>query len=165
MRTQSFVSYLEDYLRGVSGVDSLSIHKLAKLSTKQYRVLSPLMLYCVFSNKKDLFNRYTKNKYEHDVDTLNENNFLDEEYRDYDFHKIWNSYQNKINVFEYDADTKSMVRNRITALMKEKGITNYRVYTDLKLNPGNVNDFLTNGNVKKVSLDLTKKIFNYVYSR
>ena len=46
-------------------------------------------------------------------------------------------------------------------MMDDKKITKYRVYRDLSLNPGNINDYLTNGNSKKVSMNVVKKIYNY----
>ena len=48
--------------------------------------------------------------------------------------------------------------------MEEKGITKYKIYNLLNLNPGNVNDYLTNGNIKKVSLSTSKKIYQFCLS-
>lgn len=93
---------------------------------------------------------------------MNEDNFLSDEFDDYDFKKIWDTYINKIKVYEYDDITKSQVHKNIIKKMDEKNISNYRVYKDLHLNPGNVNDYLTNGNVKKVSLETARNIYHYV---
>ena len=51
---------------------------------------------------------------------------------------------------------------RIRKCQKEKHISNYRIYTDLHLNHGNINDYLTNGNVSKLSLATAQKILDYV---
>ena len=65
---------------------------------------------------------------------------------------------------EYSDITKEKAHDNIVRMMNEKGISNYRVYKDLNLNPGNINDYLTNKNVKKVSLQTVKQIYNYVSS-
>jgi len=58
--------------------------------------------------------------------------------------------------------TKTLVLKKIRTIQQQKQISNYRIYTDLKMNQGNVNDFLTNGNVSKLSLSSVEKIFDYV---
>lgn len=37
-------------------------------------------------------------------------------------------------------------------MQQDKHISNYRIYTDLKLNAGNINDYLTNDRADKLSL-------------
>ena len=61
-----------------------------------------------------------------------------------------------------DNETKRLMRKRIILLQKEKHITNYRIYTDLKLNPGNINSFLKHGDVEKISLESARRIWKYV---
>ena len=55
-----------------------------------------------------------------------------------------------------------MMYDRIVLLQQEKGITNYAVYKALKLNPGNANAFLKNGDVSKLSLDTVRCILEFV---
>ena len=162
MRKLSFNSYLEQYLKDISGDVSLSVSKLVKKAKKNYRILDPLILYCALTDKRELFNKRSKNKYKELIDSLTIDNFLSDKYQNYNFSKIWDSYQHRVNVMDYNNVIKSRIRLNIIKTMQEKGITNYRVYTDLKLNPGNINAFLTNADTSKASLDLVKRIFNYV---
>ena len=166
MRKQQFVNFLKDYLQDISGLKTCNIHKLAKEMKKNYRIRDSLILYCALSgdSRRALLNRFTNNKYKEVMNNLNRDNFLNDEFKEYEFRKIWNSYQNKIKVVEYDNYIKENARLTILKSMKEKGITNYRVYKDLNLNPGNINDYLTNNNVKKVSVATVKAIANYVYT-
>ena len=53
-------------------------------------------------------------------------------------------------------------QKRIVELQEEKGITNYRIYKSLNLNPGNVNAFLKNGDVSKMGLNTVRKILEFV---
>ena len=162
MRTQQFINYLQDYLKRVSGLNTANIHILADKSKTNIRIRDCLILYCGLSDRQQLLNRFTNNKYKDVLSRINENTFLSDEFSEYEFRKIHTSYVHKINVVEYDDITKRKMHENITDLMKEKRISNYRVYKDLNLNPGNINDFLTNNNIKKVSVDTALKIFEYV---
>ncbi|MBO4682415.1 MAG: hypothetical protein J5618_00975, partial [Bacilli bacterium] len=141
-----------------------NIHKLADASKKNIRIRDCLILYCALSNTQRILNKFTNNKYSDVLNKLDEYNFLSDDFSDFEFKKIYTSYQHKIKVIEYSDITKEKAHENIIRIMSEKGITNYRVYKDLKLNPGNINDYLTNNNVKKVSLDTVKRIYNYVSS-
>ena len=161
MRKLTFVTFVKMYLMDVSGDSSLSIHKLAVLSKHNHRIIDPLILHCLFSDKMDIFFKYfDKEKYS-DLKNLNLGNYLSDEFSRYSFKKIFHSYQRRVSITQYDNETKAMIRENILKMMDEKDITCYRIYTDLKINPGNINDFLKNCNTSKVSLELVKKIYNY----
>lgn len=165
MNKLRFKGYLENYIKDLSSCGSLNVHKLVKETKTNYRLFDSLVLYCALYNKKDLFNKYTNKQHSLLLKKLNEKTFLSKTFSNYDFSKIWDGYQHRINRFVYDGDTKLRIRNNVLKQMKEKKITNYRVYTDLKLNPGNINDYLTNGNGEKVSLNVAKRIYNYVQNK
>ena len=164
MRKQLFINYLKDFLNDVSGSSTCNINKLVKKSKNNYRIRDSLILYCALSgeSRTKLLLRFSNSDYFNVVTRVNEDNFLSDEFDDYDFKKIWDTYINKIKVYEYDDITKSQIHKNIIKKMDEKNISNYRVYKDLHLNPGNVNDYLTNGNVKKVSLETARNIYHYV---
>ena len=54
------------------------------------------------------------------------------------------------------------MQKKIVEMKKEKGITNYRIYKALNLNPGNVNSFLKNGDTGKVGLNTARRMLKYV---
>ncbi len=164
MREQHFINYLKNYLQDISGLKTINIHKLVLKMKKNYRIRDSLILYSALSNKRHVLNQFTNNEYEDVLNRLTKENFLSDEFDDYEFKKIYTSYTRKIKYYEYSDITKEKAHENIVKMMDEKGISNYRVYTDLKLNPGNINDYLTNGNVKKVSRDTVKVIFDYVYN-
>lgn len=161
MRKLTFKTYLKDYLSDVSGLKSLSIHRLIKAAEDNVRIIDPLVLYCLLNNKMKVFSKYFVDKKYDDLKELTSSNFLDEKYGHYSFKKIYQSYERRANVISFDNQTKSLIRNNILLMMRNKQISKYRIYTDLKLNPGNVNDFLKNDNHKKLSLDIVKKIYTY----
>ena len=161
MRKLSFETFLKRYLWDVSGKKTLSIHSLAELSKNNVRVFDSLILYCVLNNKKNVLLKYIDLEKNPELKNLNKDNYLDDMFSNYSFSKIHDSYLKKSNEVEYDNQIKSMIRKNILTMMKEKGITNYRIYKDLNANAGNINDYLKNNNTKKVSLKMVNKIFNY----
>ena len=162
MNKQHFDSYLIDYVRDISGMSSLNVRKLVDASKSNYRITSSLMLYCVFFDKKHLFNRYTDSRYEKVLGSLTKSNWDNPEFNEFGFTKIHESYQHKINRAQYDNQIKDSVRDRLNALLKKKGVSKYRLCKDLHLNVGNVNAYLHNGDYKKVSLAVVKDMMNYL---
>ena len=57
---------------------------------------------------------------------------------------------------------KQMMYQKICFTRKSKNMSNYRIYKELNLNPGNANAFLKYGDVSKVSLDTARKILAFV---
>ena len=61
-----------------------------------------------------------------------------------------------------DEALKAAMRKKVLRLQEEKKCSNYRVYTDLKLNPGNINSWLKTGDCTKVSYHTAERVMNYV---
>ncbi len=157
----------------MSGTNSIS--KLAReAATDNYRLREPLLLYALFSDNSALLqssmdsetlnkqfasilSQYSKAQM---LQALKENDpDLPAEYR-----KVWRSYLAQKNRKETDAQTKELFRQRILSMQKEKGLSNYRIYKTLGLNPGNINDWLKNGAGEKVSLTVARKAFVFLQS-
>ena len=173
MRALTFVGFLSRYVRELSMSGTNSISKLAReAATDNYRLREPLLLYALFTDNRALlrnsidndalnkqynaiFDQYNKAQM---LQALEVNNpALPAEYR-----KVWRSYLAQKNRKETDAQTKELIRQRILSMQKEKGVSNYRIYKALGLNPGNINDWLKNGAGEKVSLDTARKAFEFV---
>ena len=80
----------------------------------------------------------------------------------HEYHKVWRSYQSRKNRGQADEHTKELMRQKVKRLQEKKGVTNYRIYTDLKLNPGNLNAWLKHGDGDKVSLETARKALRYL---
>ena len=76
--------------------------------------------------------------------------------------QLYTSYKNL--VVNKNIVQKNLYHKIIMQTKSEKSISNYRIYTDLNLNQGNVNDYLRNQRFEKLSLDNIKKIATYVAS-
>lgn len=161
MNQITFNNYLKDYLRMVSQKHTLSVHTLFKHSKKNVRIIDPLILYCVYNNKTDVLNKYTK-EYMHLYERILNCNYDFSEFDDFYFEKIYDSYLHTINRVNYDKDIKAKIREQILALQKEKNVSNYHIYNSLNLNHGNINAFLKNNDTSKLSLETAKRIMYFV---
>ncbi len=173
MRALTFVGFLSRYVRELSMSGTNSISKLAReAAADNYRLREPLLLYALFTDNRALLRNSIDNdalnkQYNAIFDQYNKAQMLQSlknndpalptEYR-----KVWRSYLAQKNRKETDAQTKKLIRQRILSMQKEKGVSNYRIYKTLGLNPGNINDWLKNGAGEKVSLTTARKAFEFV---
>ena len=175
MRTKSFLYFLKEYVRELSLSGSTSIRQLAKeASDMSPRLWAPLFLYAYFSDNvnvllaasqsetqrscefRRLYDYYgtDKAKFERDLKLESEN-------IPYEYSKAYVSYATEKDRFNFENKLKSLMLNKTLSLMDAKGVSKYRVYKGLQLNPGNVNSFLKNGDTKKVSLATARRIYEY----
>lgn len=175
MRELTFKGFLTRYVRQLSANETNSLYKLAaEAGAANPRLKEPLLLYALYSQKQDVLLLATKDLTlrgdydrlisQYTAATMTElleqaSPELPEEY-----HKVWRSYQSKKNRWQADDHTKELMRRKIKRLQMKSGITNYRIYTDLKLNPGNLNAWLKHGDREKVSLETARGVLRYVES-
>jgi len=173
MRHLSFLGFLKRYIRLISLTGTNSLYKLAKEAVEENpRLREPLLLYAKFTNKTDVLLRATKSyalysEYTNLANTYDKEGFeralqdssstLPEEYK-----KVWRSYLSKKNRLQNDNHTKELIRNKVVKLQAAKGVSNYRLYVNLDLNPGNLNFWLKNGDPNKVSLDTARRTMYYL---
>lgn len=173
MRELTFKGFLSRYVRELSSSDTVSLYKLAaEAGTNNPRLKEPLLLYAMFSNKQDVLMKATKmpslrSEFEevvlqYTVDEVlkmlkEKSVMLSEEY-----HKVWRSYISEKNRYKTDDYTKELVRKKVKRLQMSGNISNYRIYADLGLNPGNLNAWLKHGECGKVSLNTARKVLSYV---
>ena len=171
MRALTFKGFLARYVKELSRENTLDIRLLAAdAAAGGYRLRAPLVLYAVVSGKST---RLAEALGEFDdspalremlafltaenVEELLRNDELPEEYQ-----KVWNAYQVALKTPERDEALKDAIRKKVLAVQAKNHCTNYRIYTDLKLNPGNVNAWLKNGNGDKVSYRTAERIMEFV---
>ena len=174
MRKLTFEGFLKQYVAELAGVQTESVHKLADRMTENPRLKEPLFLYALVYDKVDLLLRYTANstiaaEYERLSDrySLAQMRLLLEKQSSElteDYLKVWRSYCSVRDAVLADNDTKELIHRRVLELQEKKKLTNYRLYTDLKLNPGNVNAWLKHNDSSKMSLDCARQIYKYAKS-
>jgi len=168
----TFKRFLEGYVRSLSNNNTCNIRILVEEIPKNHRLLVPLLLYTLsasktdyilalikdnpeFSGFKEIVKEYTWNSMLVALEQKSHN--LEEEY-----HKVYNSYLRRRDSNKTDNDTKKSFHKIIRDLQEEKGISNYRIYTDLGLNAGNTNAFLKHCDVGRLSLDTVFNIWMYL---
>lgn len=175
MRRLTLKGYLEKYIHSLSFNSTNSIFKLAKEIPDNFRLREPLFLYALSVGKTDILLKAVKDeklKYQYLQmaqsytwdDMLyaleSKDDSLDREY-----HKIYQSYFSKRNMPETNDDTKALMYKRIRRLQISGKVSNYRIYTDLMLNPGNTNAFLKHGDTKRLSIDTIRKVLGYLETK
>lgn len=176
MRELTFKGFLAQYVKRLSTGETGSLVKLAaEAGSDNPRLREPLLLYALFAGKQDALLKATKDAAlcEQYADLLSRYTAgeMEEALRQAspllpaEYHKVWQSYQSRKNKMQADNHTKELMRNKVRRLQEKTGVTNYRIYTDLNLNPGNLNAWLKHGSGEKVSLDVARKALRYVEQR
>ena len=162
MRELSFKGYLQQQLCELSNYDSKSLYKFAGLAESNARLKNTLCLYLNYYVSEKLKKQLCK-KFPYLIEECDRLNGVAVEDLALSEHKtIYENYLNYKNRKQNDDKIKLLMQKRIIEVQEEKGITNYRIYKTLNLNPGNVNAFLKNGDTGKVGLDTIRRILTYV---
>ena len=175
MRELTFRGFLTQYVRQLSEQETNSLYKLAaEAGSSNPRLRDPLLLYAVYSQKQDvllmatkdaaLYEQYSQLVLRYTMDEMTDLLEQASPMLAAEYHKVWRSYQSRKNRGQADNHTKELMREKVKRLQEKNGVTNYRIYTDLKLNPGNLNAWLKHGDSDKVSLETARMTFRYVES-
>jgi hypothetical protein len=151
LRALTYKGFLQNYVRQLSAQNTMNIYKLVRETENNSRLFIPLYLYAKEWNKLEEYNAAVRkfSNFSHRV-------------TDAEAEKVKKTYEFYSKKTENDEHTKSLMRNKILKLKKEKNISNYRIYTDLKLNGGNLNAFLKNGDFSKCGLKVLRTVLDYL---
>lgn len=163
MRKLTFIGFLTGYIQNLSSVPNFRIALLYEECKSNLRLREPLFLYAYHNDKSHILKKYLSDedlKEYKEISYLLDSNRIDELPKEYK--KVYNSYEVKTHMKDNDDNIKKLMLDKIIRLKSEKNISNYRIYTDLRLNPGNFNAFIKNRNIKKLSLSNTRETLNYL---
>lgn len=173
MRRLTFRGYLTWYLPQLAGQRTLSVRRLTEMAASSApRLREPLFLYALYTEKLDtllsaaagtpMYAEYLGLTERYTPDEMTDALMRQDEDIPVGYRKVWTSYLFAANRTAVDNDSKNIMRNRIRRLQEAKHISNYRIYTDLGLNRGNVNAWLSRGDNRKVGLDTARRVLAYV---
>lgn len=166
MRNLTFKGFLQQYLKELSLCGSCGVVRLSKELENNARLLEPLALYVVLTSNRKYINRINNQALIVEIKKLSAfddiEDLLSKGRLGTRYNKVYISYQCRINRFHSEDETKGLILNKINELKCKKGVSNYRIYKDLDINAGNANDFLKNGNLRKLSLEKAKEMLNYL---
>ena len=156
-------------MKALAQRDSTSLYTFSRLSKHNARLNNTLCLYLTLYTQKELKSKLLC-KFDHlkspckALSQLNESNI--ETVLNADnltaYKTVYDNYLYAKNHQQHQDDLKLIMHGRIVQTKAEKNISNYRIYTALKLNPGNANAFLKHADLKKVSLDTTREMLKFV---
>lgn len=169
MRELTFKGYLLSQFQELSGFNSTSLYAFSQLACNNARLKDVLSLYLVMYTEENLRRKLLK-KFDYlnsaceklkginydNVETYLHNDSLSE------YRTIYNNFLYQRTHKEQEDKLKIMMYRKISEVKQAKCVTNYRIYKELNLNPGNVNAFLKNEDTSKVSVDTARKILAFV---
>jgi len=168
----TFHRYLERYVRSLSRSNTNSIYKLVKEVPKNLRLREPLFLYAFSFNKGDLLLKASKDcpvcseyvklageyTWSEFVELLKQDDTrLNELYR-----KVYRSYISRRDMPDTVNNVRHLLHKKTRKLQEAKGISNYRLYTDLNLNQSNINAYLKHGDIARVNKETAERIVEYL---
>jgi len=170
MRKLSFKGFLARYLQELSGQSSLRLSHLARQAASENpRLRESLLLYAaVVGSTRTLLAALQEGRLKREYSRLlslgnleyllqSDDQRLPDRYR-----KVYRSYLSVCDRQSADNHTKQLMWQKVKKLQNEKRVSNYRVYTDLQLNPGNANAFLKHGDTSKLSLNTAREVLHYL---
>ena len=173
MRELTFRGFLKQYVSALSFEGTNGLYKLAKeAASRNARLREPLFLYALISGKENVLlqatkdaklrEEYTKILELYDKELIqqamvNGDPELPERYA-----RVYNSYLRLKGRKKNKNYIKLLMRDRILELQRKKGVSTYRLYTDLKINHGNMNTFIKHGNCTGVSLETVRSAVTYL---
>lgn len=169
MREWTLKGYLLSQLQMFSDYDGVSLYAFSDMARSNARLQDALCMYLMLYVDDSLRNRLMK-KYAYlqapcqslaGLTVDNVESFFDcDQFSEYQ--TVYSNYCYLRDRGEKEDKLKRIMYQKIAERQREKNLTNYRIYTQLRLNPGNINAFLKNGDVSKVSLDTTRQILAFV---
>ena len=172
MQKLTFHRFLEKYVRSLSCGNTNSINKLFKEFLENRHLKEPLFLYAYSKNKEDLLLNasmgyavsieFTRIINEYSWDELVELLEHGDTRLRHGYRKVYQDYVDSYNVPFIDNNIRYLLHEKTRKLQESKRISNYMVYTDLKLNPSNVNAYLKHGDITRVKRDTAEKIIEYL---
>ena len=169
MRELTFKGYLLSQLQELSDFNSTSLYAFSQLARNNARLKDVLSLYLVMYTEENLRSKllikfdYLKSSCEKlkGIDDDNAETYLHNDSLS-GYRTVYNNFLYQRNRKEQEDRLKRMMYRKISEVKQAKCVTNYRIYKELNLNPGNVNAFLKNEDTSKVSVDTARKILAFV---
>ncbi|MGN1130256.1 MAG: hypothetical protein ACI4Q8_02800 [Ruminococcus sp.] len=169
MRELTFKGYLLSLLQELSGLNSTSLYTFSHLACHNARLKDVLTLYLVMYTEENLKDKLLK-KFKYLNSSCKKLEGLDDDNAEIylqkdslsEYRTVYNNFLYQRNRKEQENRLKMMIYKRISEVKQAKCLSNYRIYKEMNLNPGNVNAFLKNEDPSKVSLDTARKILTFV---
>jgi len=175
MRRPSFKGWVSRELKHLSGENTLNLRRLAYLAQGPTpRLRERLILYAIATGQTDKLKNLL-----YDELMMSELTALEQALRAIDidnpnemqqaslpirYEKAINSFAAAYHAIDTKNESKRLRWERTVRLQKEKGVSNAEIYHALGVNAGNVNAYLKNGDIDRVTLDTATSIMKYLFA-
>lgn len=157
MRKLTEKGFMEGYLRSLSTNNTSSVYKLIKEIPDNPRLIVPLAYYAYLINLPE--------------ETAKKSQILSDEIvkikngqEEHEIQKIKNTYHYAAGKKEREDHLKQLMHKKLLVTMSEKGITTYKVYKTLNLDPSNTNSFIKHCDCSRIKIDSVRAMLKYVES-
>lgn len=151
----TFLGFLRQYVKELSGESTLSIKRLASCCGDFPKLREPLFLYAVFSGQLQTLHSALQAESNEslqklcddfgDIVTLDmlqqKSELLPER-----MYRVWTSYVSVRDCTATENHLKEIIRKEIISFLSSKKVSVYQVCKDLEMNQGNVSRWLNHGN-------------------
>lgn len=179
MRTKSFRTFLYEYLKKLSPLNTASIKHNCKMLTKNPRMVEVLFLYAMVYEKEKLLDEYLPNdrkpsydkfkqyfnelhKLEERLEGLANNDKLTFSDFRYNYAKIYRSYLVEAKKRERNEKDKLEMKKSILKLKEELNVSDYRLCKEVALDTGNLHSFLYKEKNNRLSYQKCSSLFRYL---
>lgn len=174
MKPLTFAGFLKKYVQDLSGMATLNCRKLAKAAeVESPRLREPLAMLLFLTHSPEACRKALRgcSKTSVQFNYLNAFQSVDDLFDAMEnqtaelperFLKAYRSYRSVRDRNKNEQWTKSLMRKRILKLQAEKHMTDYRIYTALRLNPGNYSEFMRHQKLNRLSLSKVRRILFFL---
>ena len=154
MRRLTEKGFMEGYLQSLSLNNTSSVSKLIKELPDNPRLIVPLAYYAYIIDLPEK----TVNKSQV---LANELAMIKAGQKQAEIQKLLNTYQYAAGKKVREDRLKTLMHKKLLSIMSEKGITTYKIYKSLNLDPSNTNRFVKHCDCSRINIDTVRMIVKF----
>lgn len=155
MRKLTEKGFMEGYLQSLSLNNTASVNKLIKELPDNPRLLVPLAYYAYII---ELPEKTAKKSLALSSEIERIRTGQDQA----EIQKLLNTYKYAAGKKSREDNLKKLMHKKLLVMLSEKGITTYKVYKALNLDPSNTNRFIKHCDCSRINIDSVRLMIKYV---
>lgn len=167
----TFLGFLRQYVKELSGESTLSIKRLASCCGDFPKLREPLFLYAVFSGQLQTLRSALQAESNESLQKLcddfgnivtldmlqQKNELLPER-----MYRVWTSYISVRDRTATENHLKELICQKVLSSLSSKRVSVYQVCKDLKPSQSNVSRWLNHGNPNAISYENAERVLDYL---
>lgn len=167
----TFLGFLRQYVKELSGESTLSIKRLASCCGDFPKLREPLFLYAVFSGQlqtlRSALQAESNKSLQKLCDDFGDIVTLDmlqqkSELLPERMYRVWTSFVSVRDRTATENHLKELIRQKVLSSLSSKRVSVHRICKDLEMNQGNVSRWLNRGNPGAISYENAERILDYL---